>query len=63
MNNISNKFEQLLKLQEGLCRQYEKENAELLKTIEAQEEHIRILKQLIENQDKIMEQQLLPLYV
>lgn len=54
MYNISNKFEQLLKLQEGLCKQYEKENKELLKTIKAQEEHIRILKQLIENQDKII---------
>ena len=32
----------------------EKENKELLKTIKAQEEQIRLLKQLIENQDKII---------
>lgn len=54
MNDISVKIEQLLKLQKGVCKQYEKENKELLRTIKAQEEQIRILKQLIENQDKII---------
>ena len=51
MNDMSVKIEQLLKLQKGVC---EKENKELLKTIKAQEEQIRLLKQLIENQDKII---------
>ena len=55
MNDISVKIEQLLKLQKGVCEQYEKENNELLRTIKAQEEQIRLLKQLIENQDKIIE--------
>lgn len=56
MNDMSVKIEQLLKLQKGVCEQYEneKENKELLKTIKAQEEQIRLLKQLIENQDKII---------
>ena len=54
MNDISVKIEQLLKLQKGVCEQYEKENKELLKTSKAQEEQIRLLKQLIENQDKII---------
>ena len=38
MNDMSVKIEQLLKLQKGVCEQYEKENKELLKTIKAQEE-------------------------
>lgn len=54
MNDMSVKIEQLLKLQKGVYEQYEKENKELLKTIKAQEEQIRLLKQLIENQDKII---------
>ena len=54
MNDMSVKIEQLLKLQKGVSEQYEKENKELLKTIKAQEEQIRLLKQLIENQDKII---------
>ena len=54
MNDMSVKIEQLLKLQKGVCEQYEKENKELLNTIKAQEEQIRLLKQLIENQDKII---------
>lgn len=54
MNDMSVKIEQLLKLQKGVCEQYEKENKKLLKTIKAQEEQIRLLKQLIENQDKII---------
>lgn len=54
MNDMSVKIEQLLKLQKGVCEQYEKENKELLTTIKAQEEQIRLLKQLIENQDKII---------
>ena len=54
MNDMSVKIEQLLKLQKGVCEQYKKENKELLKTIKAQEEQIRLLKQLIENQDKII---------
>ncbi len=54
MNDMSVKIEQLLKLQKGVCEQYEKENKELLKTIKSQEEQIRLLKQLIENQDKII---------
>ena len=54
MNDMSVKIEQLLKLQKGVCEQSEKENKELLKTIKAQEEQIRLLKQLIENQDKII---------
>ena len=54
MNDMSVKIEQLLKLQKGVCEQYEKENKELLKTMKAQEEQIRLLKQLIENQDKII---------
>ncbi len=54
MNDMSVKIEQLLKLQKGVCEQYEKENKELLKIIKAQEEQIRLLKQLIENQDKII---------
>ena len=32
MNDMSVKIEQLLKLQKGVCEQYEKENKELLKT-------------------------------
>ena len=55
MNDMSVKIEQLLKLQKGVCEQYEKENKGLLKTIKAQEEQIRLLKQLIENQDKIIQ--------
>lgn len=54
MNDISVKIEQLLKLQKTVCEQYEKEKKELLRTIKAQEEQIRLLKQLIENQDKII---------
>jgi predicted RNase H-like nuclease (RuvC/YqgF family) len=54
MNDISVKIEQLLKLQQTVCEQYEKEKKELLRTIKAQEEQIRLLKQLIENQDKII---------
>ena len=54
MNDMSVKIEQLLKLKKGVCEQYEKENKELLKKIKAQEEQIRLLKQLIENQDKII---------
>ena len=54
MNDMSVKIEQLLKLQKGVCEQYEKENKELLKTSNSQEEQIRLLKQLIENQDKII---------
>ena len=54
MNDMSVKIEQLLKLQKGVCEQYEKENKDLLKTNKAQEEQIRLLKQLIENQDKII---------
>ena len=42
MNDMSVKIEQLLKLQKGVCEQYEKENKELLKTIKAQEEQIRL---------------------
>ena len=42
MNDMSVKIEQLLKLQKGVCKQYEKENKELLKTIKAQEEQIRL---------------------
>ena len=55
MNDISVKIEQLLKLQKGVCEQYGKENKELLRTIKAQEKQIRLLKQLIENQDKIIQ--------
>lgn len=54
MNDISVKIEQLLKFQQTVCEQYEKEKKELLRTIKAQEEQIRLLKQLIENQDKII---------
>lgn len=54
MNDISVKIEQLLKLQQTVCEQYEKEKKELLRTIKAQEKQIRLLKQLIENQDKII---------
>ena len=32
MNDMSVKIEQLLKLQKGVCEQYEKENKELTKT-------------------------------
>lgn len=52
MNDMSVKIEQLLKLQKGVCEQYEKENKELLKTIKAQEEQIRLLKQLLKTRIK-----------
>ena len=54
MNDMSVKIEQLLKLQKGVCEQYEKENKELLKTIKAQEEQIRLVKELIDYHDKII---------
>lgn len=54
MNDMSVKIEQLLKLQKGVCEQYEKENKELLKTIKAQEEQIRASETVVENQDKII---------
>ena len=42
------------KIIDETIKEFEKENKELLKTIKAQEEQIRLLKQLIENQDKII---------
>ena len=54
MNHISGKLEQLLALQETLCKEYEKENKVLLETIEAQKEQISLLEQIVENQDKII---------
>ena len=54
MNYISGKIEQLLSLQEALCKEYEKENQILLETIEAQKEQICLLEQIVENQNKII---------
>jgi len=54
MNHISGKIEQLLSLQEALCKKYEKENQILLETIEAQKEQICLLEQIVENQNKII---------
>ena len=54
MNHIFGKIEQLLSLQEALCKKYEKENQILLETIEAQKEQICLLEQIVENQNKII---------
>ena len=48
MNHISGKIEQLLSLQEALCKEYEKENQILLETIEAQKEQILILSRMVD---------------
>ena len=39
MNDMSVKIEQLLKLQKGVCEQYEKENKELLKSLKHWSNH------------------------
>ena len=44
MNHISGKLEQLLALQETLCKEYEKENKVLSETIEAQKEQSVVVK-------------------
>ena len=51
---MSCKIEQLLALQETLCKEYEKENKVLLETIEAQKEQIYLLEQIVNNQNKII---------
>ena len=56
MNHISGKLEQLLALQETLCKEYEKENKVLLETIEAQKEQIYLLEWIVKNQNKIIKE-------
>ena len=56
MNHISGKIEQLLALQETLCKEYEKENKVLLETIEAQKEQIYLPERLVKNQNKIIKE-------
>ena len=56
MNHISGKLEQLLALQETLCKEYEKENNVLLETIEAQKEQIYLPERIVKNQNKIIKE-------
>lgn len=56
MNHISAKIEQLLALQETLCKQYEKENKVLFETIEAQKEQIYLPERIVNNQNKIIKE-------
>ena len=56
MNHISGKLEQLLALQETLCKEYEKENKVLLETIKAQKEQIYLLERIVNNQNKIIKE-------
>ena len=56
MNHISGKLEQLLALQETLCKEYEKENKVLLETIEAQKEQIYLPERIVKNQNKIIKE-------
>jgi len=56
MNHISGKIEQLLALQEILCKEYEKENKVLLETIEAQKEQIYLPELIVKNQNKIIKE-------
>ena len=56
MNHISGKLEQLLALQETLCKKYEKENKVLLETIEAQKEQIDLPERIVKNQNKIIKE-------
>ena len=53
---MSCKIEQLLALQETLCKEYEKENKVLLETIEAQKAQIYLLEQIVNNQNKIIKE-------
>ena len=56
MNHISGKLEQLLALQETLCKEYEKENKVLWETIEAQKEQIYLPERIVKNQNKIIKE-------
>ena len=56
MNHIYGKLEQLLALQETLCKEYEKENKVLLETIKAQKEQIYLLERIVNNQNKIIKE-------
>ena len=56
MNHLSAKIEQLLALQETLCKEYEKENKVLFETIEAQKEQIYLPKRIVNNQNKIIKE-------
>ena len=56
MNHISAKIEQLLALQETLCKEYEKENKVLFETIEAQKEQIYLPDRIVNNQNKIIKE-------
>ena len=56
MNHISAKIEQLLALQETLCKEYEKENKVLFETIEAQKEQIYLPERIVNNQNKIIKE-------
>jgi hypothetical protein len=56
MNHISAKIEQLLALQETLCKEYEKENKMLFETIEAQKEQIYLPERTVNNQNKIIKE-------
>ena len=56
MNHISGKIEQLLALQEALCKEYEKENKVLLETIEAQKDQIYLPQRIVKNQNKIIKE-------
>ena len=53
---MSCKIEQLLALQETLCKEYEKENKVLLETIEAQKEQIDLLERIVKKQNKIIKE-------
>lgn len=56
MNHISAKIEQLLDLQETLCKEYEKENKVLFETIEAHKEQIYLPERIVNNQNKIIKE-------
>ena len=56
MNHLSAKIEQLLALQETLCKEYEKENKVLFETIEAQKEQIYLPERIVNNQNKIIKE-------
>ncbi len=56
MNHLSAKIEQLLALQETLCKEYEKENKVLFETIQAQKEQIYLPERIVNNQNKIIKE-------
>ena len=56
MNHMSCKIEQLLALQETLCKEYEKENKVLFETTEALKDHVYLPERIVNNQNKIIKE-------